>query len=51
MIDINYCKDCKRSIYGEYSDCDVNIENEGRYVGGDNECHCKVAYEKVEDDE
>ena len=26
-----YCTDCKRSIYGEYKDCDVNIENHGKY--------------------
>lgn len=42
----NYCKDCKRSIYGEYRDCDINIENNGRYVGpgvnGEPKCGCKV---------
>lgn len=37
-----YCKDCKRSIYGEYHDCDVNIENYGMYVGADDKCYCKI---------
>lgn len=37
-----YCTDCKRSIYGEYKDCDVNIENRGKYVGADDACRCKV---------
>lgn len=37
-----YCTDCKRSIYGEYKDCDVNIENRGKYVGTDDLCLCKV---------
>ena len=37
-----YCKDCKRSIYGEYANCDANIENLGRYVGGDQPCNCKI---------
>lgn len=37
-----YCTDCKRSIYGEYKDCDVNIENRGEYVGTDDVCRCKV---------
>ena len=36
-----YCKDCKRSIYGEYKDCDINIENDGRYTK-DTICYCKV---------
>ena len=27
-----YCTDCKRSIYGEYKDCDVNIENHGNHA-------------------
>ena len=40
----NYCKDCKRSIYGEYKNCDVNIENNGKYVAPPNqECGCKIA--------
>ena len=47
MIDLKtYCKDCKRSIYGEYKDCDINIENDGLYVRGDSECGCKVPTEK-----
>ena len=37
-----YCTDCNRSIYGEYKDCDVNIENRGKYVGTDDVCRCKV---------
>jgi len=37
-----YCRDCKRSIYGEYADCDINIENNGRYVKGDHPCYCKI---------
>lgn len=37
-----YCKDCKRSIYGEYHDCDTNIENNGRYVMADDKCFCKI---------
>ncbi len=43
----NYCKDCKRSIYGEYKNCDVNIENNGKYVGSESECSCKVEVNKV----
>lgn len=37
-----YCTDCKRSIYGEYKDCDVNIENHGKYVLAGDKCGCKV---------
>ena len=37
----NYCKDCDRSIYGEYHDCDVNIENDGRYTQCGSPCFCK----------
>ena len=37
-----YCKDCDRSIYGKYHDCDINIENEGRYVKSDPKCYCKI---------
>lgn len=40
----NYCKDCKRSIYGEYKNCDVNIENNGKYTSN-HECGCKVKSE------
>ncbi len=39
---LNYCKDCKRSIYGEYHDCDVNIENDGLYVMADAKCYNKI---------
>lgn len=38
----NYCKDCDRSIYGEYPSCDINIENDGRYVKAGSPCYCKV---------
>ena len=38
----NYCKDCERSIYGEYADCDVNIENNGQYVSCGSKCYCKI---------
>lgn len=37
-----YCTDCKRSIYGEYKNCDVNIENHGKYVLAGDKCGCKV---------
>ena len=37
-----YCRDCKRSIYGEYADCDINIENNGKYVMADEKCYCKI---------
>ena len=37
----NYCKDCSRSIYGEIPSCDINIENNGRYVKS-GKCYCKV---------
>ena len=37
-----YCKDCERSIWGEYHDCDLNIENDGRYVMVDDKCYCKI---------
>ena len=37
-----YCTDCKRSIYGEYKNCDVNIENRGKYVLAGDKCGCKV---------
>lgn len=37
-----YCVDCKRSIYGEYKNCDTNIENNGKYVLADDVCGCKV---------
>ena len=39
----NYCKDCDRSIYGKYHNCDINIENNnGMYVKGDSKCYCKI---------
>lgn len=41
-----YCTDCKRSIYGEYHDCDINMESGGKYLRGDCECHCKVFLEE-----
>ena len=44
---LEYCKNCERSIYGEYKNCDVNIENNGKYVGTGDKCFCKV--EKVEE--
>ena len=37
-----YCSDCDRSIYGKYHDCDVNIENDGKYVLADEKCYCKI---------
>ena len=37
-----YCNDCDRSIYGKYHDCDVNIENDGKYVMADDKCYCKI---------
>lgn len=39
----SHCKDCDRSIYGKYADCDVNIENNGLFVGGNNsKCYNKI---------
>jgi DNA-directed RNA polymerase alpha subunit len=40
-----YCRNCKRSIYGEYKDCDINIENDGRYPNGANKCGVKVQFD------
>lgn len=37
-----YCRDCDRSIYGKYHDCDVNIDNCGKYVMADDKCYCKI---------
>lgn len=37
-----YCRDCDRSIYGKYHDCDVNIENKGLYVMSNDKCYCKI---------
>ena len=42
-----YCKDCDRSIYGKYHDCDVNIENNGKYVMADSKCYCKITDGKM----
>lgn len=38
----NYCRDCDRSIWGKYRDCDVNIENNGKYVMANDKCYCKI---------
>ena len=38
----NYCKDCDKSIYGVFPCCDINIENDGKYVGADDKCFCKI---------
>lgn len=40
-----YCRNCKRSIYGEYKDCDINIENDGQYVRETTKCGCKIPFE------
>lgn len=37
----DYCKDCERSIYGKFPSCDVNIENNGKYVLT-GKCYCKI---------
>lgn len=37
-----YCKNCDRSIWGKYHDCDVNIENDGKYVMAGPKCYCKI---------
>ena len=29
-------------IYGKYKDCDVNIENNGKYVMASEKCYCKI---------
>lgn len=43
----NYCKDCDRSIWGQFPSCDVNIENEGRYTQGNHPCYCKIVNGKA----
>lgn len=43
----NYCKDCERSIYAEHPSCDVNIENNGRYVMAGPKCYCKIVNGKM----
>lgn len=42
-----YCTDCERSIYSDFPSCDINIENDGKYVGADDVCHCKVVQKEV----
>ena len=43
-----YCRDCDRSIYGKYPDsCDINIENNGKYVRGESPCYCKITNGKM----
>lgn len=44
----DYCKDYKRSIYAENPSCDVNIENNGKYVMAGDTCGCKVKKEREE---
>lgn len=48
MVDRDeYCKDCDRSIYAEHPSCDVNIENNGKYVMADDVCYCKIVNGKA----
>ena len=56
----NYCKDCDRSIWGKYHDCDTNIEDNGYYNHADDKCFCKIvngkrvekySWEEKEEDE
>lgn len=42
-----YCNECDRSIHGKYHDCDVNIENDGKYALGDEKCYCKIVNGKM----
>lgn len=45
-----YCNDCDRSINGRYHDCDVNIENNGKYVmAGDKVGFAKSFIENLKD--
>ena len=37
-----YCNNCDRSINGKYHDCDVNLENGGKYVMAGDKCYCKI---------
>ena len=37
----NYCKDCDRSIWGKYHNCDTNIEDNG-YYNRSGICYCKI---------
>lgn len=44
-----YCKDCDRSIYAtgvSARSCDVNIENDGYFTGGE-KCYCKIVNGKM----
>ena len=45
---LEYCKDCERSIYGRMKNCDINIENDGKYVMAGDKCYCKVKRKEVE---
>ena len=48
MVDRDeYCKDCDRSIYAEHPSCDVNIENNGKYVMAGDVCYCKIVNGKA----
>ena len=48
---LNYCKDCDRSIWGNSPfKCDINIENNGKYVMSDDKCYCKVPTRKESDE-
>lgn len=46
MNNENYCRDCDRSIYGEFPSCDVNIENNGKYTK-EGKCYCKITDGKM----
>lgn len=35
-----YCKDCKRSIWGDKS-CDTNVADDGYYNLAGDKCYCK----------
>lgn len=43
----NYCRDCDRSIHGKNPSCDINIENNGKYVMADDKCYCKIKNGKM----
>lgn len=38
-----YCQNCARSIWGNIKDCDINIQNNGKYVLPDKFCKNKVS--------
>lgn len=44
----SYCVDCKRSVYGEYQDCDINLERLGEYPKLNDKCGTKVKYDILE---